>query len=503
MEEEKVFDKEAVGRISTLEAKLYKMKDEKIVRGKLDTESNMLFIVDDDDKMTGYAFSVNEVEGEYEEPEEEEKPKKSFIQKLMFWKKDETSDDESEEGEDGENSEIVEKAGMPTGTKYLLGGILIGLAVFAMALMGVLLSQKNKALKDANSALAEAEDNIKKYEDIAAGLQEQLSHSSHSVPVLPSSDDSEHEVLPGITAVNVLQVKEMMIPGTQITADKLEIVPISADEYNSINLSVGAGSRLCLENDLNTILGMYCNGYIPAGQYLTYATVRNNDGISHNPWYKVDEEKTVTVALTPEQAAAINAGDLYDIKIVIQRVIQSPVEESTAAENQEGETSAAEQPPAPQEESSLPEGLGLGTQVQESYVVYTYELKGLVVTDLLNAKGERISPFYEPFYGMPETVLVTYFRDQIEAGKLDTSSLVPAQAVFLFTADQLIEMPEIREGKATIQLIDTTKEATDPEPNAKYISGYKAVKKALDRAAAYFVEPEPEESTAAEVSSNG
>ena len=92
-------------------------------------------------------------------------------------------------------------------------------------------------------------------------------------------------------SVQVIQVTDDILPGTQFSKDNLAVATIPADVYNC---AVAIGSKLCNVDMASTVVGKYATEYIGAGQILRIDqfSVNSTGGtsVAVNPWLAADEE---------------------------------------------------------------------------------------------------------------------------------------------------------------------------------------------------------------------
>ena len=109
--------------------------------------------------------------------------------------------------------------------------------------------------------------------------------------------------LPGVSvnepvgeSVSIVQVIHPLIPGDQITESDIQEAVVSTETYNQITLQ---GTNLYQWQRADTLLGMYVQEYIPAGQYVSFSSV----GAAYDPPVSLWSPDTyIDIPLTESQA---------------------------------------------------------------------------------------------------------------------------------------------------------------------------------------------------------
>lgn len=97
-------------------------------------------------------------------------------------------------------------------------------------------------------------------------------------------------------SVSIVQVLHPLIPGDQITESDIQEAVVSTETYNQITLQ---GTNLYQWQRADTLLGMYVQEYIPAGQYVAFSSV----GAAYDPPVSLWSPDTyIDIPLTEEQA---------------------------------------------------------------------------------------------------------------------------------------------------------------------------------------------------------
>lgn len=108
---------------------------------------------------------------------------------------------------------------------------------------------------------------------------------------------------PSLNTIQVIQVKQDLIPGDVITEDVIQSATISAESYNQITLG---GTNIYQYNRASSLIGKYATAYIPTGQYLAYNNVASAYTPPKNPWVNEQQGKVyVTAPLDDETATSV------------------------------------------------------------------------------------------------------------------------------------------------------------------------------------------------------
>lgn len=134
----------------------------------------------------------------------------------------------------------------------------------------------------------------------------------------PKQDDTA-DVQVGETS-SIVQVLRPLIPGDVITDEDIQEAIISTETYNQITLQ---GTNLYLWQRHETLVGMYVQEYIPAGQYVSFASV----GAAYDPPQTLwKPDSYIDIPLTEEQnnAHLYQPGEKVKIVIRTETVTETP-----------------------------------------------------------------------------------------------------------------------------------------------------------------------------------
>ncbi len=99
---------------------------------------------------------------------------------------------------------------------------------------------------------------------------------------------------PTLSNIQVIQVKDIMIPGDTITEDNVQAAEISAADYELLRAN---GRILYQWETVNNLIGMVVNKYIPKGGYIASGDESATYTPASNPW--VNEQAGMTYVTLP------------------------------------------------------------------------------------------------------------------------------------------------------------------------------------------------------------
>ena len=185
------------------------------------------------------------------------------------------------------------------------------------------------------------------------------------------SFSSEDEVSIGKT-VSIVQVVRPLIPGDIISESDIQEATVSTETYNQITLQ---GTNLYQWQRADTLLGMYVQEYIPAGQYVSFASV----GAAYEPPQTLWHSNTyIDIPLTDEQ----NAEKLYQPGEKVKVTIRKQTSTEKAEEGSSKQLS----------------GNGTFTTINQSVTIQEAVLPSVTICDVLtgeNADGSLYQTLVE------------------------------------------------------------------------------------------------------------
>lgn len=185
------------------------------------------------------------------------------------------------------------------------------------------------------------------------------------------SFSSEDEVSIGKT-VSIVQVVRPLIPGDIISESDIQEATVSTETYNQITLQ---GTNLYQWQRADSLLGMYVQEYIPAGQYVSFASV----GAAYEPPQTLWHSDTyIDIPLTDEQ----NAEKLYQPGEKVKVTIRKQTSTEKAEEGSSKQLS----------------GNGTFTTINQSVTIQEAVLPSVTICDVLtgeNADGSLYQTLVE------------------------------------------------------------------------------------------------------------
>lgn len=186
---------------------------------------------------------------------------------------------------------------------------------------------------------------------------------------------------PTLSNIQVIQVKDIMIPGDTITEDNVQAAEISAADYELLR----ANGRILYQWDtVNNLIGMVVNKYIPKGGYIASGDESATYTPASNPWVNEQAGMTyVTLPLDETTAASslLNFGAKADITVTKKTTSQTSQQED-----------------------------GTITTVTSEK---KYPFTSIIICDIWNADQESIYPQYSSYLAIPAGERLDYIRDAL------------------------------------------------------------------------------------------
>lgn len=200
-------------------------------------------------------------------------------------------------------------------------------------------------------------------------------------------------------SVQVIQVTDDVLQGTQFSKDNLAVATIPADVYNC---AVAIGSKLCNVDMANTVVGKYATEYIGAGQILRIDqfSVNSTTGtsVAANPWLAEDGED-VRDYLWEDDTSFLMFG--REAVITITRTVDdnnAALREELYADDPTIEYTISEK----DEHNRRHETIKLNA----------------VVSDLLNSDGTLLYDVYAKLGAIPQGELSQYVKNHVSVAKM-------------------------------------------------------------------------------------
>lgn len=234
------------------------------------------------------------------------------------------------------------------------------------------------------------------------------------------SNTQTSEPDPTLSNIQVIQVKDTMIPGDTITSDCVQSAEISAADYELLR----ANGRVLYQWDVvNNLIGMVVNKYIPKGGYIASGDESATYTPSSNPWVTEEDGKTfVTIPLTDEIASSADLNFGAKINIFIKK-------RTSTQTSQEGDDTIV-------------------TTTSEK----SYTFASTVVCDILNSNEESLYPLYSAYLAIPAGERLSYLRTALVEDETLAQRLTPAYIRVKIDSTSATEIGDFNSNSVTIAL---------------------------------------------------
>lgn len=272
------------------------------------------------------------------------------------------------------------------------------------------------------------------------------------LPVGGHSSETGQSVAIGETTA-IVQVVRDLIPGDVVTAEDIQKADINTETYNQIALQ---GVNLYQWNKSDTLLGMYVQSYLPAGQYVSFTSV----GASYEPpqslWHP---DKYIDIPLTNAQKddKLYIPGEKVNITIRKEVKSESPVETS---------------------KKTLGQG-GTAVTIQQAITVDEFMIPAATICDVFSGdpSGEAPGSMYELLDALSEVPAgeqATYILSAVEhglfEGKLDQNYI----RIYLNEEDKALIGDITNADSVTITLSTTDTYSKDNDDRANFVAAAQA-----------------------------
>ena len=225
---------------------------------------------------------------------------------------------------------------------------------------------------------------------------------------------------PTLSNIQVIQVKDTMIPGDTITSDSVQSAEISAADYELLR----ANGRVLYQWDVvDNLIGMVVNKYIPKGGYVASGDESATYTPSSNPWDTEEDGKTfVTIPLTDEIASSADLNFGAKINIFVKK-------RTSTQTSQEGDDTIV-------------------TTTSEK----SYTFASSVVCDILNSNEESLYPLYSAYLAIPAGERLNYLRTALVEDETLGQRLTPAYIRVKIDSTSATEIGDFNSNSVTIAL---------------------------------------------------
>lgn len=217
--------------------------------------------------------------------------------------------------------------------------------------------------------------------DVPPASSTEVTPSSGSQQGTEEENPQTSEPDPTLSNIQVIQVKDIMIPGDTITEDNVQAAEISAADYELLRAN---GRILYQWETVNNLIGMVVNKYIPKGGYIASGDESATYTPASNPWVNEQSGMTyVTLPLDETTAASslLNFGAKADITVTKKTTSQTSQQED-----------------------------GTITTVTSEK---KYPFTSIIICDIWNADQESIYPQYSSYLAIPAGERLDYIRDAL------------------------------------------------------------------------------------------
>ncbi len=231
----------------------------------------------------------------------------------------------------------------------------------------------------------------------------------------PTATTTPPTILPSECGVYVLKTNTPLYPGEILTQDMLTETQISDADYQMLSSLYG----IYTSNDLEYILSMVVQNYIPAGKYLAFNDVKKTfDPI--NPWSTINETVNLPISTQKENINALLWGNEVRIEIEVKRQYTAPAN----TDNTEEETT-----------DTQPEGIEHNSSIVQSTVVDRYIIENARIVDMSDSGSNSLYEAYWKLALVPEIYKNAAIRNMYPTPE-DLEKLYPANIQLEVSKDQ-------------------------------------------------------------------
>lgn len=287
---------------------------------------------------------------------------------------------------------------------------------------------------------------------------------SDTTPIPSGTETSE-----GVNEIEVIQVIVDLIPGDVITDDNIQCTAINHETYNQISV-ISDVYKWAEKEDL---LGKYINTYVASGRYLSLDDVSSVINPPQNPW--INEEFGMKYISIP-----IDINEFKDNSVNFGTIIDLSIKRTTVNET----TSEATDDDAEDTHPAEIEGLQHQTTVQQSVIIDSYQISGLIVCDILNDDGDSIFSQLSAYMEIPAGKQSSYLRQAFLNDSDLRDTLVPAYIRVKVTDAQAEALGNLEENNLSIAFTFHDELDTPNEEKRDFSTKAFALFETIDEAAA-------------------
>lgn len=218
------------------------------------------------------------------------------------------------------------------------------------------------------------------------------------------------------TAIYALRTNVELYPGDTLEESVFSSFAIPDAEYQLLSSLHG----IYTDADIDHILGMKIQKYVPAGKYLAYEDL-SKDFAPNNPWVTVSTGKVILpITLDVKDFEKLLWGNEVRIEIEVKSQHTAPA----GTENTDGETTPTN-----------PDGIDHNSSVVQSTVIDHYVIDQAVIVDLCDGENKSLYEQYWALALVPEI----YQMDAVQKmfpSKEEAEQLIPVHIILEVTQEQ-------------------------------------------------------------------
>lgn len=249
------------------------------------------------------------------------------------------------------------------------------------------------------------------------------STTATDLPTEPANDTTApdmptNETLPVIDDMTIYALKcdYALYPGMILDESMISLVALTDTEYQMLSSLHGIYTNA----DINAILGLKVQQFIPTGKYLAYADL-SKDFTPDNPWISVSTSKVMLpINVCVQDLEKLLWGNQIQLEIEVKSQHTAP----TGTDNSEGETSP-----------TSPNGIDHNSSVVQSTVIDHYVIDQAVIVDLCMNDGKSLYDQYWALALVPE-IYQTAALEKLYPSDEKANQLLPLYIIVEVTQEQ-------------------------------------------------------------------
>lgn len=265
---------------------------------------------------------------------------------------------------------------------------------------------------------------------------------------------------PSQATIDVVQVTEDLLPGTEITQKMIARAQLDAASYNTLS----AVSPLYSWDNVDALLGMYTQQFIPSGKFLSFSNTGGTYRLADNP-FLIDKEGFEYIDIP------VNISNDYLSSVLLGRYIDIEIEVNTAKGNYE------------RADVTDIGGLEHRSSVTGKTVTDIFTLTHTPVVALYAMDGSDIYELLASFNAIPDGMVSDYLTAEIRnrVEKAEAGDDTPLDAFYIGTIrlqlskKQVEEIGKLKASDTSVRItelydeyVQDTKEQSDFVAEEKY-----------------------------------